>query len=98
LINRWEIAADFFNISQTALDVYTKQARLRQLAIVMKLTCEDESLYKKGLEIYTEQVAPSQLALAITTTVVLMRRKYTKNVPRFIGFVNMQFHYSTRCF
>ncbi|MBD0303298.1 MAG: hypothetical protein ICV85_14335 [Tolypothrix sp. T3-bin4] len=93
-----EIAADFFNISQTALGVYTKEAPLRQLPTVIKLTCEDESLYKKGLEIYTEQVAPSQLALAITTTVVLMRRKYTNNIPRFIGFVNMQFHYSTRCF
>ncbi len=49
LINPWEIAADFFSIYETALDVYTKQAPLRQLATVMKLTCEDESLYRKAL-------------------------------------------------
>jgi hypothetical protein len=90
-----EIAADSFNIYQTALDVYTKQAPLRQLSTVMKLTCEDELLYKKALEIYTEQVAPSQLATAISANVGAMRRKYTKDDPRVIGFVNMQFHYTS---
>lgn len=95
LINPWEIAADSFNIYQTALDVYTKQAPLRQLSTVMKLACEDELLYKKAQEISTEQVAPSQLASAISATVGAMRRKYTKDDPRVIGFVNMQFHYTS---
>ena len=96
LINPWEIAADSFNIYQTALDVYTKQAPLRQLSMVMKVAREDELLYKKVLEIYTEQVAPSQLATAISANLGAMRRKYTKDDPRVIGFVNMQFHYTSQ--
>jgi len=91
-----EIAADSFNIYQTALDVYTKQAPLRQLSTVMKLAREDESLYENALEISTEQVAPSQLATAISANVGAMRRKYTKDDPRVIGFVNMQFHYTSQ--
>jgi Phycobilisome protein len=95
LINPWEIAADSFNIYRTVLDVYTKQAPLRQLSTVIKLAREDESLYKKALEIYTEQVAPSHLATAIGANVGAMRRKYTQDDPRVIGFVNMQFHYTS---
>ena len=91
-----EIAADSFNIYQTVLDVYTKQAPLRQLSTVMKLAGENELLYKKALEIYTEQVAPSQLATAIGATIGAMRRKYIKDDPRVIGFVNMQFHYTSQ--
>ncbi|MGI8499722.1 MAG: hypothetical protein ACR2LR_01075 [Hassallia sp.] len=96
LINTKEIAADSFNIYQTALNVYTKQAPLRQLSTVIKLAHEDELLYKKALEIYTEQVPPSQLASAISANVGVMRRKYTKEDPRVIGFVNMQFHYTSQ--
>jgi len=96
LINPWEIAADSFNIYQIVLDVYTKQAPLRQLSTVMKLAREDELLYQKALEIYTEQVAPSQLATAIGANVGAMRRKYTSYDPRVIGFVNMQFHYTSQ--
>ncbi|NEU74700.1 hypothetical protein PI95_019600 [Hassallia byssoidea VB512170] len=91
-----EIAADSFNIYQTEEDVYTKQAPLQQLSTVMKLKSEDELLYKKALEIYTEQVAPSQLATAISANVGAMRRKYTKDDPRVFGFVNMQFHYTSQ--
>ncbi len=91
-----EIAADSFNIYQTVLDVYTKQAPFRQLSTVMNLAGENELLYKKALEIYTEQVAPSQLATAIGANVGAMRRKYIKDDPRVIGFVNMQFHYTSQ--
>jgi hypothetical protein len=91
-----EIAADSFNIYQTEEDVYTKQAPLRQLSTVMKLAREDELLYKKALEIYTEQVTPSQLASAISANVQAMQSKYTKDDRRLFGFVNMQFHYTSQ--
>lgn len=91
-----EIAADSFNIYQTALDVYIKQALLRQLSTVMKLAREDELLYKKALLIYTSQVAPSQLASVIGANVGAMRRKYTKDDRTVIGFEVMQFHYTSQ--
>ncbi|GAX44842.1 hypothetical protein NIES4075_58610 [Tolypothrix sp. NIES-4075] len=91
-----EIAADSFNIYQTALDVYIKQALLRQLSTVMKLAREDELLYKKALLIYTSHVAPSQLTSVIGANVGAMRRKYTKDDRRVIGFEVMQFHYTSQ--
>jgi Phycobilisome protein len=96
LINPWEIAGDAFKIYEKALDVYTKQAPLRQLSAVMRLGREDESLDEKALEIYTEQVAPSQLATVIGTNIGAIRQKYTKDDPRVIGFVSMQFHYTSQ--
>ena len=96
LINPWEIAADSFNIYQKALDIYIKQAPLRQLSMVMRLARESESLSEKALEIYTEQVAPSQLASVISANVSAMRNKYSKDDPRVIGFVSMKFHYTSQ--
>jgi hypothetical protein len=94
LINPWEITADSFKIYEKTLEVYTKQAPLRQLAMVMRLARQGEPLYQKALEIYTEQVAPSQLATVIGAEVGALRKKYTKDDPRVIGFVSMQFHYT----
>jgi Phycobilisome protein len=95
LINPWEITADSFKIYEKTLEVYTKQAPLRQLAMVMRLARQGEPLYQKALEIYTEQVAPSQLATVIGAEVGALRKKYTKEDPRVLGFVSMQFHYTS---
>lgn len=95
LINPWEITADSFKIYEKTLEVYTKQAPLRQLAMVMRLARQGEPLYQKALEIYTEQVAPSQLATVIGAEVGALRKKYTKDDPRVIGFVSIQFHYTS---
>ncbi len=96
LINAWEITADSFKIYEKVLDVYTEQAPLRQLSMVMKLAREGEPLYEKALEIYTEQVAPSQLARVIGIAIGAVRKKYTQNDPRIIGFVSMQFHHTSQ--
>jgi len=96
LIDPWDIAADAFKIYQKVLDVYTQQAPLRQLSMVMKLARSGEPLYQKALKVYTEQVAPSQLAKAISSEIGAMRQKYTKKDPRVIGFVSMQFHYTSQ--
>lgn len=96
LINPWEITADSFKIYEKTLEVYTKQAPLRQLSTVMRLARQGEPLYQKALEIYTEQVAPSQLATVIGLNVGTLRKKYTSQDPRVIGFVSMQFHYTSQ--
>lgn len=95
LINPWEIAADSFKIYQKALDVYTQQAAVRPLSLVMKLAEAGNPLYEQGLEVYTEQMAPNQLATVISADIGALRKKYTSVDPRVIGFVSMQFHYTS---
>jgi hypothetical protein len=96
LINPWEITAESFKIYQKTLEVYTQQAPLRQLSTVMRLARTGEPLSQKALSIYTEQVAPSQLATVIGFSVGEIRKKYTSSDPRVIGFVSMQFHYTSK--
>lgn len=96
LINPWEVAGDSFKIYQKTLDVYTQQATLRPLSMVMKLDVEGNSLGEQALEVFTEQVAPSQLAKVIGADIGAMRKKYTSIDPRVIGFVSMQFHYTSQ--
>lgn len=96
LINPWEITAESFKIYEKTLKVYTQQAPLRQLSTVMRLARTGEPLSEKALSIYTEQVAPSQLATVIGYSVGEIRKKYTEQDPRVIGFVSMQFHYTSQ--
>ncbi|MBD2388843.1 hypothetical protein [Cylindrospermum sp. FACHB-282] len=95
IINPWEIAADSFKIYQKALDVYTQQAAVRPLSLVMKMAEEGNTLYEQALEVYTEQVAPHQLATVIGADIGAIRKKYASLDPRIIGFVSMQFHYTS---
>ena len=94
LIDPWEIARDSFEIYEKALNVYTQQAPLRQLSMVMKLARQQKSLSSKALSIYSKQLAPNQLAKAISPAVGALRKKYTQQDPRVIGVVSMQFHYT----
>jgi hypothetical protein len=96
LINPWEIAGDSFRIYEKTLEVYTQQAPPRKLSMVMGMAPEGNPLYEKALEIYTEQVAPSHLATVIGRDIGLIRKKYTSADPRVIGFVSMQFHYTSQ--
>ncbi|WP_414577411.1 hypothetical protein [Anabaena sp. CCY 9402-a] len=96
LINPWEVAGDSFMIYQKTLNVYTQQATLRPLSLVMKSAYEANSFGEQALEVFTEQVAPSQLARVISADIGAMRKKYTCIDPRVIGFVSMQFHYTSQ--
>ncbi|HLO86383.1 MAG TPA: hypothetical protein VK203_15490 [Nostocaceae cyanobacterium] len=96
IINPWEIAADSFKIYQKALEVYTQPAASPPLSLVTKLAQEGNLLYEKALEVYTEQVAPNQLATVISADIGALRKKYASLDPRIIGFVSMQFHYTSR--
>jgi hypothetical protein len=96
LIEPWEIISDCYKIYEKTLSIYHQQAPLRQLSMIMKLAREGEPLYQKALDIYTEQVIPSQLAAVIGSEVGMLRKKYTKVDSRTIAFVSMQFHHTSR--
>ncbi|AFY32783.1 hypothetical protein [Calothrix sp. PCC 7507] len=96
IINPWEVAADSFKIYQKTLDVYTQQAVLRPLSQVIEIDEENNQLDEQALEVYTEQVAPSKLATVIGKDIGAIRNKYTSLDPRVIGFVSMQFHYTSQ--
>ena len=95
-INPWDIAADSFNIYKKALAVYAQQGTSRPLAGVIGLGNTSHPLYQEALEVDTEQVAPSQLSTVIGSEIGLLRKKYTTDDPRIIGFVSMQFHYTSQ--
>ncbi|MEH2293211.1 hypothetical protein [Nostoc sp.] len=96
LINPWEIAGDSFNIYQKALDVYTQQTTSQPLSLVRNLLDSENPLYEQALDVYTEQVAPSKLATVVGADIGKLRKKYTSHDPRVIGFVSMQFHYTSQ--
>ncbi len=96
LINPWEIAGDSFNIYQKSLDVYTQQTTSQPLSLVRNLVDLENPLYQQALDVYTEQVAPSKLATVIGADIGKLRKKYTSHDPRVIGFVSMQFHYTSQ--
>ncbi|MBW4646202.1 MAG: hypothetical protein KME23_24960 [Goleter apudmare HA4340-LM2] len=83
-INPWEIAADSFKIYQKTLDVYTQQAVSRPLSLIMQLAESVSPLDEQALEVYTEQVAPSQLATVIGKDIGEIRDKYTSLDPTYI--------------
>ncbi|WP_066377776.1 MULTISPECIES: hypothetical protein [unclassified Anabaena] len=95
-INPWEIAGDSFKIYQKVLQVYTQQGITRPLSLVVQLAQEGSQLNEKALEVYTQQIAPSQLTTIIGADIGAMRKKYVSSDPRVIGFVSMQFHYTSQ--
>ncbi|MEJ1933380.1 hypothetical protein WDZ92_24540 [Nostoc sp. NIES-2111] len=96
LINPWEVAGDSFKIYQKTLNVYTQQTTQRPLSLVMNYLVESNSFDGKAPDIYTEQVAPNKLATVISPDIGAIRNKYTSVDPRVIGFVSMQFHYTSQ--
>jgi Phycobilisome protein len=95
VINPWEIAADSFKIYQKALDVYSQRSSSRPLSLLMKFDQREHSHYNQESEVYTDQVAPEKLAIFIGADIGAIRYKYTSIDPRLIGFVSMQFHYTS---
>jgi Phycobilisome protein len=95
-INPWDIAADSFKIYEKALDVYTQPAALRQISLVTRVAEESNLLDEQALLVYAEQVAPNQLATVIGADIGALRRKYTNPDSRVIGYVSMQFHYTSQ--
>jgi hypothetical protein len=52
-------------------------------------------IYEKALELYTQHASYSQVPFLMGPDIARMRKKYTQNDPRVIGFVSIQFHYTS---
>jgi hypothetical protein len=98
LINPWEIAADSFRIYDKVLSVYTQQAKARHLSVCVTLGGSHSStpVCEKTIEVCTDRVEPSRLSVVVGSEIGKIRQKYTENDPRLIGFVSMQFHYTSQ--
>jgi hypothetical protein len=51
-------------------------------------------IYEQMLKDYEESLPANRLTITIGSQIGRMRKKYTTNDPRILGFVSMQFHYS----
>ena len=51
-------------------------------------------IYKKLLSAYANDVIPRRFSLLISSDIGRIRRKWTKQDPRLISFVSMQFHHT----
>lgn len=51
-------------------------------------------IYKKVLSAYANDVIPRRFSVLISSDLGRIRRKWTKQDPRLIGFVSMQFHHT----
>jgi hypothetical protein len=98
LINPWEIAADSFRIYDKVLSVYTQQSVSRPISVSVTLGGAHSSnpVCEKTIEVYTDRVEPSRLSVVVGSDIGKIRQKYTENDPRLIGFVSMQFHYTSQ--
>lgn len=59
-----------------------------------EIAADSHKLFDKALSSYGDRVTPRRLSVLISSDFGQVRRKYTMNDPRVIGFVSMQFHYT----
>ncbi|MEH2162898.1 MAG: hypothetical protein V7K38_18195 [Nostoc sp.] len=55
---------------------------------------DTHQIYKAALSAYSEQISPAKFSTRIARDLGKIRRNYTADDPRVIGFISMQFHYS----
>ena len=98
LINPWDIAADSFRIYDKVLAVYTQQAKPQNISVSVAMGTGNGSghFYEQEVEVETDRVPPSRLATIVGGDIGVIRKKYTATDPRLIGFVSMQFHYTSQ--
>ena len=65
-----------------------------QLIDPWQITEDVFTVYEKTLEVYAQTLPPQHLSRIISPYLGALRKKYTANDPRVIGFVSMQFHYT----
>lgn len=88
LIDPWQISSDYFQVYSKTLEVYTQSGAMQPLSQIVNLPNAEN--------IMTDLVPPQRLATRIGSTLSTMRKKYTQHDPRVIGFVSMQFHYTSK--
>lgn len=88
LIDPWQISSDYFQVYSKTLEVYTRSGPMQPLSQIVNLPNAESIL--------TDLIPPQRLATQIGSTLSAMRKKYTQQDPRVIGFVSMQFHYTSK--
>lgn len=58
------------------------------------IAADSHNLFHLALQAYAERITPHRFAITASKPIGQMRKKYTANDPRAIGFVSMQFHYT----
>lgn len=89
LIDPWQIATDSRDLLDQALKVYTANGENRLVEFDWLSNGQNFKL-----ETYSQLPTIGQLSVAIAPSVGKIRKKYTSEDPRTLGFVSMQFHYS----
>ncbi|HBB34021.1 MAG TPA: hypothetical protein DDZ80_22670 [Cyanobacteria bacterium UBA8803] len=93
------------SLRSTSLDAWYKTERLiskemkrhqinPRLVDPWHITEDSFRVFEKVIEVYAKQASPQRLAIVIGSDVGGIRKKYTAEDPRIIGFVSMQFHYT----
>lgn len=59
-----------------------------------QIAADSHTLFEKALQAYSDRLTARRLSVVIGDPCGRMRRKYTSQDPRVIGFVSMQFHYT----
>jgi hypothetical protein len=67
----------------------------RSLINAWEISQDAFHVYEKALELYTQHTSYSQVPFLMGPDIAKIRKKYTQNDPRVIGFVSMQFHYTS---
>jgi hypothetical protein len=67
----------------------------RSLINAWEMSQDSLHIYEKALELYTQRTSYSQVPFLMGPDIAKIRKKYTQNDPRVIGFVSMQFHYTS---
>lgn len=88
LIDPWQISSDYYQVYTKTLEVYTQSGTIQPLSQIVNLPNAEN--------ISTDLIPPQRLATQIGFMLAAMRRKYTQHDPRVIGFVSMQFHYTSK--
>ncbi|OLP18550.1 hypothetical protein BST81_09635 [Leptolyngbya sp. 'hensonii'] len=95
LIDPWQIAEDSRYLFEKALAVYSEQNHARQISLLNTLVEQSPYASQANLgKAITDLPTPGRLSVVIGSEVGQIRRQYTAQDPRVLGFVSMQFHYS----
>ncbi|MBW4521873.1 MAG: hypothetical protein KME16_19495 [Scytolyngbya sp. HA4215-MV1] len=94
LIDPWQIANDTIHLFDKTLEIYTQQTPTRKLSGWASPSAQLQNPNSLSPENLTDMPSPGQLSVAVASDIGKIRKKYTAQDSRVLGFVSMQFHYS----
>jgi hypothetical protein len=88
-------SAEAWSLTERLLSLEIRSHGINPALINPLLIAEDTRLlFQKALDAYRERLTPPRLAAVLGGDCGALRKKYTAEDPRAIGFVSMQFHYT----